>query len=145
MGTGEWHWHPHAAKNVLRFPNCYWNQTMSSRRWVITWIKIKALWVFPPSNNPESFWLKEALKFLRIIKRFQQILKVKIPTTENVKKCLKCSVCKFDSYNWNILEITFRLVENHLHKYSNYEIYQNTWSDSQPTIQNKTVQFYFQT
>lgn len=44
---------------------------------------------FSPSNNPESFWLKEALTFLRIIKRFQQIRKVKIPTTENVKKVPK--------------------------------------------------------
>lgn len=70
------------------------------------------------SNNPESFLTKRSIEIVKdIIKRFQQILKVKIPTSENVKKCLKSFVCKFYSYNWNILEMTFRLIESHLHNY----------------------------
>lgn len=101
-----------AAKNVLRFQNCYWNQTMNSRWWVITWIKIKALWVFSPQITLNHFWLKEALKFLKIIKRFQQILKVKIPTSENVKKvpkmfCVQTLLLQL-KHSWNYFQACWK-------------------------------------
>lgn len=85
------------------------------------------------SNNPESFLTKRSIEIVGIIKRFQQILKVKIPTSENVKKCLKYFVCKFTPITETFLKLLSGLLKTIYTTISNYELDQNMWSKL-PTI-----------